>query len=210
MAGAVVTSWLPVCWTHPGTPCSQMGSSEPHEVLDSPLGWTWSFGLLTRGTGTLERQFWMQVFGGSRWYPIWLRGNVEIARGYPRMISTVGPSSTRKEILSWWRQHTCRVIGGDRNLMCPRPSTFPCMVSIFSSARLWWGKSSCFRRAREMKLPEDPESTRAGTEMKWHGVSSCTVSSGRVEIAGYNWRVLTAGRGGREGHTRMKCPGTPQ
>ncbi len=28
------------------------------------------------------------------------------------------------------------------------------------------GESSCFRRACEMKLPEDPESTRAGTEMK--------------------------------------------
>ncbi len=61
-----------------------------------------------------------------------------------------------------------------------------------------------------MKLPEDPESMRAGTEIKLRGVSSCTISSGRVEIAGFNWRLLNAGCGEREGHTRMKCPGTPQ
>ncbi len=34
-----------------------------------------------------------------------------------------------------------------------------------------------------MKLPENPESKRAGTEIKWRRVSRCTVNSGRVEIA---------------------------
>ncbi len=54
---AVVTSWLPVCWTHPGTPCESIGIGG----LSTRVEWTWSFGLLNRGTGTLERQFWMQV-----------------------------------------------------------------------------------------------------------------------------------------------------
>ncbi len=212
MAGAVVTSWLPVCWTHPGTLWSQMGSSEPHEVLGSPLGWNelGASRLLTRVTGTLERLFWMQVLLHRKISLVshLTSGNVEIARGIPEWYwRWVPPVPERKSspdedsLLVEWS-------AGDQNLMCPRLSGFPCMVSIFSLACLWRGKSSYFRRACEMKLPKDPESMRAGTEMKWRGVSSCTVSSGRVDIAGSNWRVLTAGR--REGHTRIKCRRTLQ
>lgn len=46
-----------------------------------------------------------------------------------------------------------------------------------------------------MKLPEDPKSTRADTETEQLGVSSWTVNKGKVDIAGSNWRVLTAVRG---------------
>ncbi len=167
-------------WCHPPSPCalewtgvySTLGSIAPGSrsmaqshvqcggnfVAPCFLYTSWSAGV-PGVQGHWRDSFGCRFYsiGGSRWYPIWLWGNFE-------MISRVGPFSTRKEILSWWRSPTCREIGGDRNLMCPCPSSFAC---IFSSACLWWGKSSCLMRASEMKLPEDPGSMRVGTEMKW-------------------------------------------
>ncbi len=41
-------------------------------------------------------------------------------------------------------------------------------------------------------------------------MSSCTVNNGKMEISGSTWSILTAGRGGREGHFWRKCPDAPQ
>ncbi len=41
-------------------------------------------------------------------------------------------------------------------------------------------------------------------------MSSWTVNNGKMEISGSTWSVLTAGRGGREGHFWIKCPDAPQ
>ncbi len=58
-----------------------------------------------------------------------------------------------------------------------------------------------------MKLPEDPESTRADIEMKWRGVSSYTVSSGRVEIAGSNFGGYSPlGMGDERGTLEWSAP----
>ncbi len=55
-----------------------------------------------------------------------------------------------------------------------------------------------------MKLPEEPESTRAEAVTNWAEVNSCTVSTESLEITGSVWSVLTAGRGSLMGQDLMK------
>ncbi len=64
---------------------------------------------------TLEIQFWKQ---DSLHHRISLESHLTsgeccASQGHPRMMSMVGPSSTRKEIVSRCKQPTCRGTGGD-------------------------------------------------------------------------------------------------
>lgn len=62
----------------------------------------------------------------------------------------------------------------------------------------------------EMKLPADPDSRRAATEMViWEAVRLTYV------LRGCNFPILvdgalTSGRGGRVGHSSLRCPALPQ
>ncbi len=96
-----------------------------------------------------------------------------MSQGRPRMISTVGASSTRNLISSSCRLPIFSFIGGDSNLTHPRPSGLPLMVSTRSSrACRRRGRCKRLRRSWEMKLPEEPESTRAEAVTDWTGVNS--------------------------------------
>ncbi len=128
-----------------------------------------------------------------------------VSQGHPRMISTVVSSSTRNLISSSCRLPIWSFIGGDSNLTYPRPCSFPLMVSTQTSwACRWRGRCRRLRRSWEMKLPEEPESTRAEAVTNCAGVNSCTVSTESLEITGSIWRVLTAGLGGLMGQDLMK------
>ncbi len=128
-----------------------------------------------------------------------------MSQGRPRMTSTIGPSSTRNLISSSCRFPILSFIRGDSNFTYPRPSGFPLIVSTRSSrACRWRGRRKRLRRSWEIKLPEEPESTRAEAVTDWTGVNSCTVSTESLETIGSVWRVLTTGCGGLMGQDRMK------
>ncbi len=96
-----------------------------------------------------------------------------MSQGRPRMISTVGPSSTRNVISSSCRLPIFSFIGGDSNLTHPRPNGFPLTVSTRSAQGCRRrGRRKRLRRSWEMKLPEEPESARAEAVMDWTGVNS--------------------------------------
>ncbi len=120
------TSWN-AAWSD-GIACFLRGSG-----LSTRVELAWRPEGSTGGTVTLEMQFWKP---DSLHHRILLEPHLTSrecyeSQGHPRMMSTMGPSSIRKEMVSGWKHPTCRVTGGDPYLI--RQRGFPCMVSILSS-----------------------------------------------------------------------------
>ncbi len=140
-----------------------------------------------------------------------MEGLWEMSQGRPRMIPAVDFSRTNRQMFfmcswpnrSWMGPTQCRT--------CPRPRGLPVIdwilyrmsLSLFLSWS-WWHKSA------EMKLPADPESRRAWTEIQWRGVVSCTIVVSGCILTEEEETTLTTGRWGRTGHVLITCPFWPQ
>lgn len=61
-----------------------------------------------------------------------------------------------------------------------------------------------------MKFPEEPVSMSASAKTEWERVTIMTGVRDNGDIIGGIWIVLTAGRGGRTGHCKRRCPSEPQ
>ncbi len=61
----------------------------------------------------------------------------------------------------------------------------------------------------EIKLPADPESRMAWTEIQWRGVASCTIVVSGCTLTAEEETTLTTGRWGWTGHVRITCPFWP-
>ncbi len=110
MACEVVDEWLPAYWRHLGKPHSQMGWCELVPARGSQRGWMrveleWG---RSAAWGTVVRQFCCQnslqrVIAHSSHLT---SGEWRVKPARPRMISTVGPSSTRKVMVASCRHPT--------------------------------------------------------------------------------------------------------
>ncbi len=87
---------------------------------------TWTYEDLLSGLGIEDRQFWKQVLFqrvNSQGYRL-TSGECRLSQGRPRMISTVGPSSTRNEMVSSHRRLTCSFRGGSSIINPSMPKRF--------------------------------------------------------------------------------------
>ncbi len=158
MACEVVDEWCPAYWRHPGTPHSQMGRWESLPARGSQRGWmrvglewgrsaAWAPRWDSSGQNSLQRV----ISHGSHL----TSGEWRVSQGRPRMTSTVGPSSTRKVMVSSCRHPTHSFKGGAVYLT--RPNGFPRMVSTRSSwAWRLWGRWRQLRKSCDMNCPRSP------------------------------------------------------
>ncbi len=107
MAGEVVDECLPAYWRHPGMPCSQEG-----DTVDSGLSMRVEAigmgGDLWSGRGRSVRQWWWQnsLQRITSQVSHLISGECRMSQGHSRMMSTVGPTSTRNVISSLCRVPT--------------------------------------------------------------------------------------------------------
>ncbi len=140
-----------------------------------------------------------------------MEGLWETSQGRPRTIPAVDSSRTNRQMLSMCNWPTRNWMGPTQCRTCPRPRGLPVIdwilygmsLSLFLSWS-WWHKSA------EMKLPADPESRMAWTEIQWRGVVSCTIVVSGCTLTEEEETTLTTGRWGRTGHVRITCPFWPQ
>lgn len=103
------------------------------------------------------------------------------------------------DIFSQCRQTMWSVTVGVQCVITPWPSRVPRTEWILRTCEqgffLMW---SLRRSSQEMKLPADPESSRAWAETEWWEATTVIV---RFAIIGGNWMVLTTECGGHTGYS---------
>ncbi len=170
-------------------------------------------GIAGEGRGRCGKQWEKQSSPHFRTSPVFQErmGLCCTSQGRPSMISTVEPSRTSKCSDSIWSCPIWSCRGPTLYLTWRRVRGLPVTdwtsykVSVVEVVSRRWRQ-----RLPEMKLPAEPESRRAETEITVLETISCAqVESGFIfGIEG--WMALTMGRGGRRGHASIMCPLAPQ
>ncbi len=140
--------------------------------LSTMVEWTWSLEL--QGHWRVSFGCRSYSIGRSCWYPIWLLGNVKIARGIPgwyrRWILTVPvrkSSPDEDSLLAEWSAKT------ETWCTCAQAVFTVCSLSSAQPVSCGVNQAVLGRLVRWNCL-RIPSPRGGGTEMKWHRVSSCS------------------------------------